>query len=214
MKIAIVIGHNSKAQGAVRVTDGRTEFDWNGQLAELIRAHDPSSIGIFYRDPNAGGYSREIDKVYGEVNASGAKLSLELHFNGSVNGDVSGGETYSSGSTNSLRLANLIRERVDAVMDNKNRGVKILTRTDNGGRSLWQGNPPAVLTEPYFGTYAPGCATADERMDQLAEAYYRAAVTFLGGSMTIEQVKPVAPPTASPERAMLAEIHAMTKPYA
>jgi len=48
-KIAIVVGHNSRARGAVRVTDGAPEFDWNGHLAELIQLHDPANIRVFRR---------------------------------------------------------------------------------------------------------------------------------------------------------------------
>ena len=213
MKIAIVIGHNSKAQGAVRVTDGRTEFDWNGQLAELIRSHDPDSVKVFRREAG-GGYSAEIDRVYREVDKWGANCSLELHFNGSSNPLANGGETLSSGSAGSKRLADLVRSNVSAALGNSDRGVRVLKRQDRGGRSLWQGKSPAVLTEPYFGSNVAECLNAGMHVDRLAEAYFRAAVTFLGGSANIEQVKPVAPPTASPERAMLAEIHAMTKPYA
>ena len=80
MRIALVIGHNSRAQGAVRATDGRSEYDWNGVLAGMIRDHDPASIRIFRRTAGLG-YSREIDKVYGEVDAWGAGGSVELHFN-------------------------------------------------------------------------------------------------------------------------------------
>ena len=32
MKIAIVVGHTAKAQGAVRRADGVTEFAWNSDL--------------------------------------------------------------------------------------------------------------------------------------------------------------------------------------
>lgn len=37
-KIDIIVGHNSKSQGAVRVTDGKTEFQWNTDLARKIKA--------------------------------------------------------------------------------------------------------------------------------------------------------------------------------
>lgn len=62
MKIAIIVGHNSRAQGAVRVTDGRSEFDWNGELAGLIQSHDPDAIRAFRREP-VGGCSAEINRV-------------------------------------------------------------------------------------------------------------------------------------------------------
>ena len=46
-KIALVIGHNARSQGAVRVTDKRTEYDINSDLAAAIRELDPSRyVGV------------------------------------------------------------------------------------------------------------------------------------------------------------------------
>ena len=36
MKLAIVVGHNSASQGAVRQDTGESEFVWNGRLARRI----------------------------------------------------------------------------------------------------------------------------------------------------------------------------------
>lgn len=177
-KIAIVVGHNSKAQGATRVTDGRTEFDWNGELAELIREHDPKNIRVFRRE-RGGGYSAEIDRVYAAVDDWGAGCSIELHFNGSTNPKANGGLTLSSGSKGSLELAALVRSAACKVLGNTDRGVEIRGRHDRGGRSLWQGKAPAIMTEPYFGSNEDECLVADQHKDELAEAYYRAARTFL-----------------------------------
>lgn len=179
MKIAIVVGHNSRAQGAVRVLDGRTEFDWNNELADLIQDHDKRAVRVFRREWG-GGYSREIDRVYAEVDHWGADCSLELHFNASANKKANGGETLSSGTKGSLWLAENIRSRVSSVMGNKDRGIRVVKRHERGGRSLWQGRAPAVLTEPYFGSNISECITALHHMDELAEAYYRGAAAFLG----------------------------------
>jgi len=177
-KIAIVIGHNSKAQGAVRCTDGRTEFDWNGELADIIQEHDPDNVRIFRRE-RGGGYSREIDRVYALVDRWGADCSLELHFNASANKRANGGLTLSSGSAGSIELANLVRERVSQVLGNKDRGVEVRGRNARGGRSLWQGKSPAIMTEPYFGSNEKECLNATMFMDELAEAYYRCAMRFI-----------------------------------
>ena len=178
-KIAIVIGHNSRAQGAVRVTDGRTEFDWNGELAELIRSHDPAAIKIFRRE-RGGGYSAEIDRVYAAVDAWGANCSIELHFNGSVNPRANGGLTLSSGTKGSMALARAVQKHSVAALGVADRGVQIRKRHERGGRSLWQGKAPAIMTEPYFGSNAHECQRAQQHMDELAEAVYRGAIEFLG----------------------------------
>lgn len=193
MKIAIVVGHNERSQGAVRVTDGRTEYDWNGELAELIRAHDPQSIKIFRRD-GRGGYSAEIDRVYAQTDAWGADVTIELHFNAISDRSVAGGLTLTSGTKGSARLASLIRKAASQALGNKDRGLKVRKRHDRGGRSLWQGRAPAVLTEPYFGSNADECNNATLHMDELAEGYYRAAVEFLGGAVKVKPAPTVSAP--------------------
>jgi N-acetylmuramoyl-L-alanine amidase len=177
-KIAIVVGHNSRARGAVRVTDGVPEFEWNGHLAELIRLHDPANIRVFRREAG-GGYSAEIDRVYAATDAWGAACTIELHFNAAADARANGGLTLSSGTDGSLRLAREVRERCAAVLGNTDRGVQVRGRHDRGGRSLWQGRAPAILTEPYFGSNAAECMTADAAKDELAEAIYRGARAFI-----------------------------------
>ena len=177
MKIALVIGHNSRAQGAVRVTDGRSEYDWNSDLAGMIRDHDPARIKIFTRQAGLG-YSREIDRVYRECDMWGATCTIELHFNASASLSARGCLMLSSGSKGSMALANALQRHCLSVMENPDRGVVVRGRKDRGGRSLWQGKAPAVLTEPYFGSNRADCMRADANMDQLAEAHYRAAMAW------------------------------------
>lgn len=177
MKIAIVVGHNPRAQGAVRITDGQPEYKWNSDLAEMIRDINPESVRIFKR-VYLGSYSREIDKVYAEVDAWGADVSIELHFNGSADPRATGCLTLSSGTGGSLRLAREVQDRMLAVMENEDDGIVVRGRRARGGRSLWAGRAPAILTEPYFGGNARFCHVADARKDELAEAIYEGAKAF------------------------------------
>lgn len=177
MKIAVVVGHNARAQGAVRVTDNVTEFQWNSDLARMIEELDPSSVEVFKRR-HGGGYAAEIDRVYGEVNEWGADCSVELHFNGSGNAGVHGCETLTSGTRGSRRLAQYTQAKMLKALTAKDRGCKIKSRHDRGGRSLWAGRAPAILIEPYFGSHAASCATATVRKQLLAEAIYEGAKAF------------------------------------
>ena len=68
-KIALVIGHNARSQGAVRVTDGRSEYDWMTDLANQIFAQEPALFRVFRR-PAGVGYSAEIRQAYGEVDGA------------------------------------------------------------------------------------------------------------------------------------------------
>lgn len=184
MKLAIVVGHNAGAQGAVRVTDGRTEFDWNGDLAALIHDIDPNSVRVFYRK-SSGGYRAEIRRVYAEVDDYGADLSMELHFNG-ASPAARGCETLSSGTEQSLRLANIVQRQIIEVLPVADRGVKIRGRDGRGGFSLWAGRTPAVLLEPYFGSNTDDCHLADDYKSVLAQAIYDAAVEFVGADRTVQ----------------------------
>lgn len=66
MKLAIVVGHNSASQGAVRQDTGESEFVWNGRLARRIErlAGDYGlQVRTFFRTPG-GGYSTEISRTF------------------------------------------------------------------------------------------------------------------------------------------------------
>ncbi|SMO99923.1 hypothetical protein [Paracoccus laeviglucosivorans] len=71
IKTALVIGHNARSQVAVRVTDRRIEYNWNGVLADAIRECAPDQYVVIRRAPGTG----EIGRAYREVNASGAKVA-------------------------------------------------------------------------------------------------------------------------------------------
>lgn len=66
-RIALVVGHNPAAQGAIRITDRRTEFDWNGALAERIAALDPGRYVIIRRTEGPN----EIARAYADVERAG-----------------------------------------------------------------------------------------------------------------------------------------------
>lgn len=170
-KIGIVIGHNERAQGAVRATDGTSEYVWNGRLAEMIRALNPDQVRIFRRksQPN------EIRACYAEVDAWGADVTCELHFNAAAAPSATGTETLYA--TNAGKA---VAERVQAAMVKalglRDRGL-LERKTGNGATSLLAGRAPAVLIEPYFGSNPADCRVADARMADLADAVFRA----LGG---------------------------------
>ncbi|TQE99432.1 MAG: N-acetylmuramoyl-L-alanine amidase [Spiribacter salinus] len=185
MKIAIIVGHNKRAPGAVRATDGISEFKWNSDLADLIHACGPQHVSIFYRTPQ-GGYSAQIDRVYGEVDEWGADVSLELHFN-SFNKRSHGCETLSSGTQGSLLLARKVQAATVADLPVHDRGVKVRDHGQGRGwRSLWSGQAPAIITEPYFGSNPEECRMADDFKEVLAESTYNAAceavLALQGGS--------------------------------
>jgi len=177
MKLAIVVGHNSASQGALRQDTGESEFVWNGRLARRIGrlAADYSiQVRTFFRTPG-GGYSTEIKRVYSEVDAWGADASVELHFNGASSPDATGTETLASGSASSLRLAASVQREMVLALGLRDRGIKTRSGADRGGMSLISGRAPAILIEPFFGSSPVGNRATDEETEQerLAEAVLR-----------------------------------------
>lgn len=177
-KIALIVGHNPKSQGAARVTDGVTEYVFYKKVAEELKALDPDQYVILYRDP-AGGYSKEIDRVYAEADAQRVSGTVELHFNAAGSASATGTEVLTSGTRNSLILSNLLQDKMVVALRLKSRGVKQVTKQQRGGRSLWAGRAPAALIEPFFGSNRHDCETVDEKRDKFVKALHDACTTFL-----------------------------------
>ncbi|NVK56645.1 MAG: N-acetylmuramoyl-L-alanine amidase [Alteromonadaceae bacterium] len=172
-KLAIVIGHNAAAQGAVRRIDGISEFAWNGALADLIEEVGGDRVRIFRRE-KARSYSAEIDAVYAAVDQWGADASIELHFNSAASPLATGTKTLSSGSAGSRALALACHVGMIHALGLRDRGVEVRGRADRGGRSLFAGRAPAVLIEPYFGSNDGDAVTADQCRNALAVALWAA----------------------------------------
>lgn len=178
-RIAIVIGHNSKAPGAIRVSDRKPEYEWNSALAARIRAIAAAEgrggdVQIFLRQAGLS-YSREIDECYARVNAWGPDFVLELHFNSAAAASATGTEMlYAEGSTAGKALAIRLQAAAVSALGLKDRGLKPLTRIARGGRSVWAVRAPAVMTEWYFGSDRADCAAADANFERLACAVWGA----------------------------------------
>ena len=177
-KIALVIGHNARFQGAVRVTDKRTEYDINSDLAVAIRDLDPARYVIVRRTAGTG----EIGRAYAEVDRLGVAASVELHFNSAEAASATGTETLTSGTSNSARLARGVQVAMVRALGLRDRGVKVIARNGRGGASLWTGKPPAILIEPYFGSNPTDCAAADRNFSALARAIHEACVAYAKGA--------------------------------
>lgn len=183
-KLAIVVGHNSQAQGAVRGDTGESEYVWNGRLAQIMERIAPE-FGVdlrVFRRVAGGGYRTEIHRVYSEVDQWGADASIELHFNGAASEAATGTETLSSGTALSLRLAQAVQDEMVIALGLRDRGVKTVGGDGRGGASLISGRAPAILVEPFFGSSPKGQAASDEVREQeaLARAYLRGASVALG----------------------------------
>lgn len=88
MLVAIVVGHSEDKQGAVAV-DGVSEWSFHRETACALsnalwdvghHRNRTYASRIFYR-PSSGTYSERMRELTAEINASGADLAVELHFN-------------------------------------------------------------------------------------------------------------------------------------
>ncbi len=183
-RLAIVVGHNSEKQGAVRGDTGETEFVWNSDLAKMIegeaQAYPDLEVKTFYRQPGLG-YTREIRRVYEETDRWGANATVELHFNSSASPNASGTETLTSGTPASMALAVSVNQEMVAALGLKDRGVKTRSASDRGGASLMSGRAPAVLIEPFFGSSEKGQKATDSTTEKraLAEAIVRGVASSM-----------------------------------
>jgi len=180
--LAIVVGHNSRSQGAVRPDTGESEYSYNTRLAKMIKDEAEGSgmrCEIFYRRPGLG-YTREIREVYRETDSWGADATIELHFNAAGSPHASGTETFTSGSARSAILAQEVQMEMVEELGLRDRGVKVRnSRTRGRGyRSLVSGRAPAILIEPFFATSTAGQQATDDSIEQanLAQAIVAGAV--------------------------------------
>jgi N-acetylmuramoyl-L-alanine amidase len=196
--VAIVVGHNSDSQGAVRADTGESEWSFNTRLARFMADYTSAnypgmSLSTFFRDPSKGGYRAEIQDVYYRVDQARAVAAVELHFNSHGNPAAKGTETLVSGSPASLALGKSVNKHMHAALGIRDRGV-ITRRTGRGSGSLIAGNAPAILIEPFFGSSVEGQAATDTEAEQrvLASAIVDGIAEALGVAKSRETTRPSA----------------------
>lgn len=186
MKLAIVIGHEKKAQGARGVWPiAQTEYEYNTEISELVFQNAMQrglEARVFKRD------SVGVRGVYKEVNlwaneSSVAICCIELHFN-AFNGRARGSETlYDEDPGGSKDLAELVHQAICLVFgrrDKTDRGVKRLTReVERGYLNLNLCKIPSVIVEPFFGDNRDDAELAYALKRRYAAALVDSVIKFL-----------------------------------
>ncbi|MBY3359361.1 hypothetical protein HFN97_16135 [Rhizobium laguerreae] len=167
MKLAVVVGHNSRSPGAYAVSPiGQSEFDFNNTVADSMIAeasHYNLEVKRFNRVAS-GSYSGEIADVYGLVKRWGADAAIELHFN-SLNSESTGTEALhaanaAQGRSLAIKLVGTMSD-VLALKIRHGDGLKPCISTDRGYASLVAiPTTPTVLVEPFFGSNRNDCIKA------------------------------------------------------
>lgn len=165
MKIAFVVGHSQKSQGAVDV-NGLQEWSFHLPVAEkcvaiaVARGHEAA---MFLR-PN-GGYTTAMAALVKEINAYQPDLVVSLHFNATPTHTVSGTEAlHWPGSEGGEPLAKALAEEVSKALGTRNRGAKAQTHSHSSKPLplyiLKDTDAWASIVETHFGDVASDVAKA------------------------------------------------------
>jgi len=153
IRLAIIIGHEKKAQGANMVDPFKvSEYQYNTQVSnymtEYIDEKDmPIEPVVIFRDGIG------IVGTYAKAEREKCDVAIELHFN-AFNGAATGSECLSSAEEKDKELAGLVLRGVCGVFQRGglSRGVKVIPRADRGGLNVNSFPGGAnCLVEPFFG---------------------------------------------------------------
>lgn len=178
VSMALVVGHEPKAQGAagrVTGTDGKemtvSEYPYNVLVSAKVRALLAGERGLVVHDVRrhiCGGYSGMI----GFVNGLKVDFALELHFNAAENPQANGCEMlFWHTSERSRAFAGVMQAAVRGRWLLADRGIKPIITGGRGAPFLSRTKMPAVIAEPFFGSNRKEMQDAMDRVDTLAAGY-------------------------------------------
>ena len=146
MKIAIVIGHDSKSPGAYSKYLGTSEYIYNSEVASYL-----SCVADIYKRPNVRGYTNQMEELSKQLEKGNYDLVAELHFN-SFNKKTHGTETVTyKGNMTTLKYGKVFNEIISKDFDVKNRGQKTVVKGGRGFGFLSLVKADAIIVEPFFG---------------------------------------------------------------
>lgn len=195
--LAIVVGHDVKAQGAVGVgaLKGVTEYEYNKDLAVQIREKlsqldSNDQCEIFLRDGVGitGAYKNALEWIGKQGKPA---CLIELHYNAFKPGHtVQGTETLYNDEKDQSGLderifATMVQKEMCAAFSRsgkQDRGTKTVSATEQerGWQNLTRTIAyPSVLIEPFFGDQEQDAKLAVERKGALAVGIAKAFVDFM-----------------------------------
>lgn len=173
-KIGIIVGHTKRKSGAVSAA-GISEYQFNSELAAMIKNLRPNNVKIFKRDGIG------IRGAYKEAEWAKCDVIVELHFN-AFNAQVAGTETLCTTDPGDKALAKYVHRRICTALKrgSDSRGVKPITRSSSGGINVYQ--VPTIancLVEPFFGDNPREWLLAEENKTSLAAAILGGATDYI-----------------------------------
>lgn len=152
MKVALIVGHAPDIKG--NLYKGINEFDfWSEILGEVMKFYefpfDNESVKLFYRPYQRKiGYHEAVRQLHKDVDAWGADVDIEFHFNGSDSHKVKGHEIIYSGSVKSKEYAIIINDIYNRYALNRDRGTKKVKI--RGSYQLKVGKSVSIISEAFF----------------------------------------------------------------
>lgn len=155
MKLALIIGHNKRSEGAYSQIVG-SEYGYWKRIAEKIKTEIPALVDVYERKPNKF-YVPEMEEVLKELNKNDYKFCIELHFNSSTNSQANGCECLVYYKNNKAKeLATNFMARLQNIFGSKIRGnhgiIEIQDSKTRGGYGICNSKDTYILVEPFFGS--------------------------------------------------------------
>lgn len=172
---ALVIGHHPDAQGATNDEQQVTEWAYNSTLARMVGAR--LNYARLYTRPEPG--TAGLGPLAEALNEDEPDAVVSFHLN-SFNEEAEGCEMYHyPGSTEGKRLASILQGKINAVLENSDRGVK----AEKDYILLRETTMPAVICEPAFIDNVEDFIRCQSRTCELARAYATGIKRFRDGRL-------------------------------
>jgi N-acetylmuramoyl-L-alanine amidase len=173
MRVALVVGHDERRQGAYSPALDVHEWEWCGALARQLH----TELGlrgvesrVFLREPG-GRYSEQMAQLCGKINdwqAGYRGLVVSLHFNSTTEDWAGGCALHWPSSAAGRAAASALSAAAAAAIGNRNRGAIAQDRSWSSGRPpLWilqLTKAPASILEPFFGSNEEDARAGDAAM--------------------------------------------------
>jgi len=173
IKVALVIGHSAKKQGAC---NGKvTEFKFNKKLVQDIK----KELSNQYEIEADIVYRKTYESLPDDINKLNPDYIVSFHCN-AFNGEVSGSETlFCMHSKKGKEMAMIMQAAIVSCLNLPNRGCKPKRVFNRGGHLLVNTKAPCVIVEPFFLDNDSDLKIATKKRDQLVEAIADAISAFV-----------------------------------
>jgi len=174
-KIALTPGHNPLAQGAKRgsMTEFRFAREFIPELMRRAEGIQGLELKAFERQYFMRyGYGKEMRQLHKQIDAWGAHIDIEMHYNAASSASAKGHEVlHFTGSTGGKVVAMAMDNAFDKHLFNCDRNRKPVGHGERGSYGLSVGKSKSILTEPFFKKELPEFLDGGKYREALFEAY-------------------------------------------